>query len=160
MMKATPRASVLHAFADLLLDELIAAHGTDVVPIYAEAVKTLRTQRAKQRADNNAATLAKMQVEGPPMWAEWHRRALQWGQTRNAISLVKNDDTDYLNGFANRIPCGDCKMHFMQLLRENKPDFTPANYFDYTVKIHNLVNASCSPPKQQLSVEQARTIWK
>lgn len=84
---------------------------------------------------------------GPPLWAELHRRAL----TTNPGA----DDSAWLEQFARRLPCGECRQHWHDMVRRAPPVW--AGYFRWTVDRHNEVNVRLGKPL--LTLEQARALW-
>jgi hypothetical protein len=85
------------------------------------------------------------------LWRELHKRP--------ATARHLEDEDQWLEKFAGRIPCGACKDHFKQLLREVPPDYTTReNYFAWTVEIHNRVNRRLNKP--EVSVDEAMGVWK
>lgn len=90
---------------------------------------------------------------GPQIWDWMHATALRWD----------NDDDDqatgelFLQGLAQTfLPCPSCRDHFRALLVAHPRDkHTP--WFDYTVALHNHVNAQLEKPSVTLS--SARRVW-
>ena len=81
-----------------------------------------------------------------PLWEELHRRALTFS----------GDDSIYLsNHFARRVPCGECRKHWLAMIAKTPPDFS--RYFEWTVDRHNEVNTRIG--KKVISYEAARQIW-
>ena len=86
---------------------------------------------------------------GPKMWAELHDWAL-----KADLSTVD----PWLNRFAERIPCGDCRHHWLQLLQTSPPDVRSANaLFEWTVLVHNEVNRRLQKP--HYSLDDAKQLW-
>lgn len=102
-------------------------------PKYLAAEERLR-QEDRARAEASAKQQSeRIQREGPKLWKELHLRAL-----RRDMRGEAGDDTAYLRALHSKLPCGSCKMNFARHLQEIPPDF--ANYFEWTVKLHNAVN--------------------
>lgn len=92
-------------------------------------------EAAKKKADEEK------KVWGPLKWAELHRRALAVGNV---------NDSEWLHGFVQSLPCGECKLHFAQNIQQNPPVFR--HYFDWTVGIHNIVNVMLGKPVMTVDV--------
>jgi hypothetical protein len=77
------------------------------------------------------------------LWAECH---------------TKQDATaEWFADWLNRVPCSVCKRGVQKILEElGQPDF--ANWFEYSVRLHNAVNRKLLKP--ELSLDEARTIWQ
>lgn len=83
------------------------------------------------------------------LWDQLHLRALHHRG---------GDDTDFLRGFARKIPnygggCF-CREHWKIFVLANPPPFDPPLYFEWTVKAHNYINEKLGKPI--VSVEDAR----
>lgn len=88
-----------------------------------------------------------MAILGPQMWEKLHQRL--------PVTDVQAE-MKWLSDWAAQLPPScDCKSSLANFLRANPPDFV--NYFAWTVKLHNAVNAKLNKP--QLTEEQARAIW-
>lgn len=61
--------------------------------------------------------------------------------------------------FGSRIGCGTCKSDWRTTLRNNPPVYSPdqRNAFDWTVKVHNIVNKKIGKP--QMDAGAAWTLW-
>ena len=87
------------------------------------------------------------------LWKELHT---------NAIGNNKSNDAIFLANFGRKIPryttgCS-CREFWNNWVRQNPPIYTPSSaYFDWTVKVHNAVNAKLGKP--QMSIEDAIAIW-
>jgi hypothetical protein len=82
------------------------------------------------------------------MWAELHRRAL-------AFTGDVDAERAWMDGFTRRLPCGECRRHWKQLLEATSPDYSSADaYFAWTVEAHNQVNRQLG--KSQMTVAEAR----
>lgn len=84
---------------------------------------------------------------GPLRWAELHHRALH-----NPAGV---DDSVWLAAFSRTLPCGDCSLHWLQMMGRTPPDW--ANYFAWTVARHNEVNARLKKPLP--TIEEALARW-
>lgn len=147
------RDPVARATAQRLLRDV--ADDAGVTPQEAEAALAqiqseipLPTRRAEAPGKPAAGKppVATMETAGPKLWAEWHIRALAF----------TGDDTAYLMVLWSKLPCGECKGHFLQLIQQNPPRFGEA-YFGYTVDLHNLVNKRLGKPT--MTREEARAHW-
>lgn len=69
------------------------------------------------------------------LWRELHRRPF-------AADYVGGDDSAWLRDWSARVPCGDCRMEWVQvILPALPPDFASRQaYFAWTVAVHNRVN--------------------
>lgn len=85
-------------------------------------------------------------VNGAPLWAELHRRALKFDGM---------PDIEWIKAFSARVPCGVCQQHWIVIMKFTPPDWSA--YFSWTVNVHNQVNAFLKKPL--LTVEEARMIW-
>jgi hypothetical protein len=88
------------------------------------------------------------EIWGPNLWGTLHLLCLAGTITPN-----------FVQEFANVIPCPMCAGHFTEILKENPlPDSVdPLILFDWSVHLHNLVNARIGKPV--LSPEQAIEHW-
>lgn len=87
------------------------------------------------------------------LWKELHTRALQY----NGIN-----DSAYIAAFGKKIPryTAGCSCHefWKNWIKTNPPIYGQNNeYFEWTVKTHNAVNAKLGKP--QISVEDAKTLY-
>ena len=75
---------------------------------------------------------------GPPLWAELHARP-------ETCDLAT--EPAWLAAFARRVPCGDCRPHWLSLVRDTPPDLTSRQaYHAWSVAAHNAVNARLGRP--------------
>jgi hypothetical protein len=135
-----------------------------------ELLEDLRAWRIRNLSDelqeerklilDEAAAVAKrrkelIEKEGPKLWAEWHKRALELSDANPNMNVAQ--DKPFLSGFVARIPCGECRAEFLKNLREmsQAPGET---YFAYTVAVHNAVNRKLM--KLELTVSEALKIWQ
>jgi len=81
-----------------------------------------------------------------------------WG-TLHLLCLTGTITPNFVQEFATVIPCPMCASHFSDLLSENPfPDSdNPSVLFEWSVRLHNLVNARLGKPI--LSTEQAMQRW-
>src|SRR5688572_18405296 len=91
------------------------------------------------------------------LWAELHRRPLSG--IRYPVSEMK-----WLRHFANRIPCGYCRHHWLEVTANLPPPFsrhssqvTRHSYFSWTVRAHNAINHRLGKPIMTLGT--ARRAW-
>ena len=78
------------------------------------------------------ASTAWITTHGRELWAELHDRP--------------DADAAYIADFIRRIPCGECRGHWLQILAEHPPRFGD-EWFDWTVQVHNAVNAHLGKPQ-------------
>jgi hypothetical protein len=85
---------------------------------------------------------------GPILWGAIHITCLTGSAT-----------PEFINAFADALPCPACSNHFKELLQEfpfpNSND--PLILFEWSVNMHNRVNARIGKPI--ISVDQALTRW-
>ena len=88
------------------------------------------------------------EIWGPNLWGTLHLLCLTGTITPN-----------FVQEFANVIPCPMCAGHFTELIIENPlPESDdPLVLFRWSVHVHNLVNARIGKPT--LTVEQAVERW-
>lgn len=85
---------------------------------------------------------------GPQLWSELHRRPLDW----------TGDDAKWLADFAGRVPCGECRRHYVDYLRSNPPTFeSPRDYFAWTYRLHCGVNEKLNKPSP--AFDEACRLW-
>ncbi len=90
---------------------------------------------------------------GRQLWGELHCRALVFDGTN------VTEETRWLDDFFRRLPCGDCKKHWKLMIAATPPRWNnSADYFRWTVDLHNEVNRRLGKP--ELSVEGAQTVWE
>jgi hypothetical protein len=152
---ATSKQPALVTIAGDAMPVLLAEY-TARLPGVADAGRKARAQRL-----NDIEVM--MAKEGPPLWTEWHQRALAFDPSKTAEELqwITTD-------FYPRIPCGDCKVSFNEILKRTPPDLTSAaSYFASTVEVHNQVNAKWNrqwpqaiPQKTIWTIGQAELFWK
>ena len=87
-------------------------------------------------------------VWGPILWGAIHVTCLTGSAT-----------PEFINAFADALPCPACSQHFKQLLAEVPfPDSgDPSILFEWSVKVHNKVNERIGKPI--VSVQQALKRW-
>lgn len=61
-----------------------------------------------------------------------------------------------LESFIDRVPCKECKAHFKLLIKQN-PQHPNEPWFDYKVRLHDLVNHSLGKP--QFGIEAAKVLY-
>lgn len=81
------------------------------------------------------------------MWGELHARPWAWGGADAEAAWLSSS-------FARRVPCGECRKHWSEILAAMPPDLSSADrYFAWTVAAHNEVNRLLGKP--EMSVEDA-----
>lgn len=81
---------------------------------------------------------------GPRAWRWLHLKALD-----------KELTSDLLTAFTRCIHCPDCRRHFEQIQHDFPLEAT--DQFAWTVRAHNLVNASRGV--RELTLEESRRLW-
>ena len=84
-------------------------------------------------------------VWGPRLWGVLH-----------TLCLTGTITPEFVQEFANVIPCPACAMHFRDLL-EAYPFEKALDKFEWSVFVHNQVNDRLGKP--MMSVEKARELW-
>jgi hypothetical protein len=93
-----------------------------------------RPQRLANFRDTRAERL------GPGLWARFHARPAAF--TGNVVAELA-----WLDAFASRAPCRDCRRHWRELVAKMPPDLTSASaYHRWTVDAHNAVNLRLGKP--------------
>ena len=81
---------------------------------------------------------------GPRMWAVFHMRALMYSPSQ------ANAFRNWIYSLPNKIPCGACANHFVELINadpvDNALDSTE-NLVAWSVIIHNMVNTKLGKPE-------------
>ena len=79
-------------------------------------------------------------TRGPALWAELHARPATYsGDTAAELA--------WLDAFAARVPCGDCRRHWRELVEKMPPDLTSAAAYErWTIDAHNAVNVELGKP--------------
>lgn len=127
------RQPELHA----VRDELAACPGTVVLPdalrldVDSECYKGIRARIKPARREPGKMPPSLMEQQGPGLWRELH-----------LVALAGIIDAAWLDRFTVRIPCGDCRAHWTELLKLH-----PGPYdFAWTVDRHNDVNLRIGKP--------------
>lgn len=85
-----------------------------------------------------------IQREGPKLWRELHEWALAFKTTSIIDAVIAHD---WLSRFANRVPCGDCRLHWRAMVDRSPPPFTSAeDLFFWTVDRHDETNVMKGKP--------------
>lgn len=82
--------------------------------------------------------------DGSALWAELH------------LHEPGPDTAAFLRSSAMRIPCGECRRHFLAWLNAGL-DLSPDGYFASMVDFHNAVNQKLGRPL--MSLDAARQKW-
>lgn len=77
-------------------------------------------------------------INGPELWKSLHEAAAK-----------KTGFQEFAEDFHHKIPCGNCKAHWLSLYYLFPPNFLDP--FPWTVKIHNEVNKILNKPEFLLS---------
>jgi len=85
-----------------------------------------------------------MKVNGPGLWRELHMA------TANFPAVVES--------ITRQVGCGECRRHWLQLLKDMPPDYSSAEaFFRWAWEIHQAVNRRLG--KAGISLEAARSLY-
>jgi Erv1 / Alr family len=88
---------------------------------------------------------------GPALWADLHRWAL-------TADLNPGAPGQWLDRFAARVPCGDCRRHWLEITAASPPALESHQaLFAWTVARHNDVNRRLGKP--EMSLDEAIGRW-
>lgn len=110
-----------------------AVYGDIIEMSYEEAVNLVEKYSEKNPINGlkNDTT-----VWGPILWKVLHDRTSEY-------AMDVQTETRWIKIFQSWIPCGQCKAHFSNLIREIPPDLSSQkNYAQWAVHVHNKVNKS------------------
>lgn len=85
-----------------------------------------------------------------PTWEHMHKVALAFDKAKN--KRVRETFVDYVKAIHKVLLCPKCQMHFGLYIRDEP--IVHGKYFEWTWKLHNLVNQRTRQPL--LSLEKAR----
>lgn len=121
-------------------------------PVYVPRPKLTPEQAAAAR-EQHAERIA---AAGRVLWADLHRWALTVPLGGENASRAVLDAA--LVKFSQRVPCGECRQHWVADVAANPPDYSDnLALFNWTVDRHNGVNARTGKPV--LMYGEARNIW-
>lgn len=81
-----------------------------------------------------------------------------WEELHTYKWISSQDAQMWLNHFNSRVPCGECKMHWFNLITDFPPDFSSQEaFFEWGIAAHNKVNKRLEKP--EISLEEAKRIW-
>lgn len=84
------------------------------------------------------------------LWAELHRYTFT--ATETAVA--------WFAGWLSRVPCGSCRAHAEDALRDEPFDFsTPETFIASAVRLHNAVNRRPELGKPEWTIDAARERW-
>lgn len=87
------------------------------------------------------------------LWRELHSRAIALA----AVDLL--EELDWLTKWSGRVPCGDCKQHWLELWDATPAELSsPIAYFGWTVGMHNAVNRKLGKP--EVGVDEAIPLYR
>ncbi len=89
--------------------------------------------------------------DGRENWPLLHLRALENEAAPDPAAVLA-----FLDEFALRLPCGNCRQHWLGMVAASPPDL--ANFFSWTVARHNEVNRRLDRP--ELPEADAREQWQ
>lgn len=79
-------------------------------------------------------------IWGPILWKKLHDRTAEY-----AIDI--DSEKKWLDSFLSSIPCGECKKHFLKIIKKYPPDFSSKeNYKKWAIDVHNSVNENLGKP--------------
>jgi hypothetical protein len=113
-----------------------------------EAALTVEQMRAK--AQEQADIARANATLGQQGWFELHPRAL--------LVPTGTDDSAWLEAFGRRVPCGDCRTHWLEMLARTPPGWGLGfDYFAWTVARHNEVSLRIG--RAEITLAAARAQW-
>lgn len=78
---------------------------------------------------------------GPILWKAFHDRADEYEMDVEA-------ELRWINIFTSWVPCGECRKHFIDILKVAPPDLSSKlSYKEWGIGVHNIVNESLGKPK-------------
>lgn len=88
------------------------------------------------------------EVWGPKTWQRLHSQALVLDSPEDRKHLIRN----------LVIPCGECKTHWKEVLKEYPPILSGiSTFFAWSVNVHNAVNRKLE--KKEIGVNDAYIYW-
>lgn len=100
---------------------------------------------------NRSSTTVSLSTKGPQLWRELHLRSLNWDPKKNDVAFLRR--LKYrLSAFGANC---ECKFFYTKYLEDNPPDY--AEYFKWTVDLHNAVNKKLNKPT--VTFANAKKIW-
>lgn len=141
-LKAQPALNALRA-------ELAACPDTEVVgndlriDVDSECYRAIRARIAPTPRPPGKTIIEQI---GPRLWKELHSWALtvDVGLTSSVVG--------FLVGFSGKLPCGECRKHWDELVSKNpiRGIDTNEQLFGWTVYMHNQVNRMLGKPDMEL----------
>lgn len=131
-------------------DVLPVSAWTDPAQVVAAALAKLPAPRARRSAVTTTTAPPRssswVDGQGERLWAELHQH--------------QSPTTDWLASYGNRIPCGPCKSHWVELVRDHPATFSPLRAWRaWTVEAHNRVNMRIGKPAFSFAQAAARWGW-
>lgn len=77
---------------------------------------------------------------GPPLWEELHKRPYLFASQKKEVDWL-------IDVFAPKIPCVECREHFLKHLLDHRIPERSHDYADWLVEYHNVVNAKLGKPR-------------
>lgn len=96
-----------------------------------------------------------MDTEGPRLWAQLHVEAL--GAELDPPGYRTAKFSYFVSRWAASIHCDKCRSTFSLILA--RMPIPASQFFEWSVAVHNAVNAEPGLNKPQVSLEEARNIW-
>lgn len=115
-----------------------------------EVEPLLVTLRAKAAEMRTAAAEEQKKTAGRAAWAELHRRYVS---ANGAVDTAA--EATWLRGWISKVPCGECRTEWADVLRRHP--FDAKRPFEWSVTVHNAINAKLGKP--QVAIEAARKEW-
>lgn len=116
---------------------------------YNEAFGNEEKERTRKRADARAEMAERIAADGPALWGELHRRAMNYSGGDHRIERL------WLEEFERKLACGECARFFQRFCELIPPNFSA--FFAWSVDLHNAVNDKLG--KKNLTHAQAYEIW-
>jgi hypothetical protein len=90
-----------------------------------------------------------IETAGPLLWGELHR----WARTADLATAGK-----WLADFAMRVPCGECRRHWREMMKRTPPDVSSREaLFAWSVERHSEVSDRLGKPT--MTVEDAARLY-
>lgn len=104
------------------------------------------------------ATIQNIETKSLPSFNMYHKL---WEELHTLQWKSYEETKEWFKHWCIRLPCGECKAHWLKLIAEFSPDEAFKNsddYFKWTVDAHNKVNERLGKPI--ISLEEAKRLWK
>lgn len=85
---------------------------------------------------------------GPSLWQELHERPSKIGSRPFGHLIDRKREFAWLvDDFSKRIPCEECREHFLKHLLAHRLPETLDEYAAWIIEYHNVVNAKLGKPR-------------